>query len=322
MSVHTVTPEIQAAVVSRMRQRGRRALYFLGSLMKAPGTAFSLVVLVMLLVFSVWPTDWLPHNPEVGTKGARFLPPFFMGGDLTYILGTDRLGRDIFSMLVAGTRYTMLIVVSAAVIGLVLGVTAGLVAGYYRGWVDAVIMRLSDIQLAFPVMVLLIAMTATIGTSILSLILILGVTAWAPYARIVRGAVLTLREREFVEAAVAMGLSDLKIIFRHILPNCLTSVIIFLTFELAGLVLVESALSFLGFGLQPPTPSWGKMVADSRGALYDAWWASALPGVLIVFAVLAFSLLGDELRDRLDPRSFATNFKAKKAKRIPKAQKT
>jgi peptide/nickel transport system permease protein len=199
----------------------------------------------------------------------------------------------------------MLIVLSAAVIGLVIGVTAGLIAGYYGGTFDAIIMRLSDITLAFPVMVLLIAMPATLGTRILSLIVILGVTAWAAYARIVRGAVLALREREFVEAAVAMGLPTYKVIGRHVLPNCLTAILIFLTFELAGLVLVESALSFLGFGLQPPTPSWGKMVADSRGALYDAWWASAIPGAIIVLAVLAFSLLGDELRDRLDPRSLA-----------------
>ncbi len=304
MSIQMTDSVPRIRTQSRVRRQAKRALIFFGGLMKSPGSAFSIVVLLMLLVFAIWPTEWLPHDPEIGTKGARFRPPLFMGGEMEFILGTDRLGRDIFSMLVAGTRYTMMIVVSAAIIGLVLGVTAGLIAGYYKGWADSIIMRLSDIQLAFPVMVLLIAMTATIGTSIISLILILGITAWAPYARIVRGAVLSLREREFVEAAVAMGLPNVKIMFRHILPNCLTSIIIFLTFELAGLVLVESALSFLGFGLQPPTPSWGKMVADSRGALYDAWWASALPGLLIVLAVLAFSLLGDELRDRLDPRSW------------------
>ena len=287
---------------------GRRALRYrtlLRSLLRSPASVFSLGVLAMLALFAVWPTRWLPHDPELGV-GPRFSRPFFLGGDTEYLLGTDRLGRDILSMLVSGTRYTMVIVISAAVIGLLIGVTAGLVSGYYGGFFDALIMRLTDITLAFPVMVLLIAMTATIGTSVLSLIVILGVTAWAAYARIVRGAVLALREREFVEAAVAMGLPDYKVILRHILPNCLTAIIIFLTFELAGLVLVESALSFLGFGLQPPTPSWGKMVADSRGALYDAWWASAVPGALIVLAVLAFSLLGDELRDRLDPRSWAS----------------
>lgn len=275
------------------------------ALLTSPASAFGLAVLGVLLAFAAWPSRWLPHDPRVGS-GPRFLPPaFFADGDTSHWLGTDRLGRDIFSMLVSGTRYTMLIVLSAALIGLVLGVTAGLLAGYFGGPTDAVVMRLTDITLAFPVMVLLIAMTATIGTSILSLIVILGVAAWAPYARIVRGAVLSLRQREFVEAAVAIGLPNRKIIFRHILPNCLTAIIIFLTFELAALVLVESALSFLGFGLQPPTPSWGKMVADSRGALYDAWWASAIPGVMIVITVLAFSLLGDELRDRLDPRSWA-----------------
>lgn len=291
-------------VPSALGRRMQRFKTLMSALIRSPGSAFSLAVLAVLAVFAFWPTDWLPHNPEVGV-GPRFSPPFFLGGDPDFLLGTDRLGRDILSMLIAGTRYTMLIVLSAAVIGLVIGVVAGLIAGYYGGTFDAIIMRLSDITLAFPVMVLLIAMTATIGTSILSLIVILGVTAWAAYARIVRGAVLALREREFVEAAVAMGLPTYKVIGRHVLPNCLTAILIFLTFELAGLVLVESALSFLGFGLQPPTPSWGKMVADSRGALYDAWWASAIPGAIIVLAVLAFSLLGDELRDRLDPRSLA-----------------
>ena len=304
MTTSPIPMDSEAVVPSALGRRAKRFRALTLDLVRSPGSAFSLLVLLMLTVFAFWPTGWLPHNPEVGV-GPRFSPPFFLGGDSQFLLGTDRLGRDILSMLIGGTRYTMIIVLCAAAISLVIGVTAGLIAGYYGGAFDAIIMRLSDITLAFPVMVLLIAMTATIGTSLISLIMILGFAAWAAYARIVRGAVLALREREFVEAAVAMGLPNYKVIGRHILPNCLTAIIIFLTFELAGLVLVESALSFLGFGLQPPTPSWGKMVADSRGALYDAWWASAIPGILIVLAVLAFSLIGDELRDRLDPRSWA-----------------
>lgn len=276
---------------------------FRAALKRIPAV-FAGVVLITFAVFALLPVSWLPHDPRGGDLLSRFIPPVFMdGGSSDHLLGTDVLGRDILSMLIAGTRYTMMIVILAALIGMVIGVTAGLIAGYYQGWVGSLIMRLADIQLAFPVLVLLIAVVAAFGSSIPTLIMILGITAWAPYARIVRASVLSLKEKEFIEAARSVGLSNVKIIVRHLLPNSATTIIIFATFELAQLVLIEASLSFLGLGIQPPTPSWGKMISESREYLYSGWWASALPGIFIVLAVLAFNLLGDELRDSLDPRS-------------------
>lgn len=265
---------------------------------------FGAAVIAMMTVFALLPVSWLPFDPTKGDSRARFLPPFFLpGGGGEHILGTDVLGRDVFSMLIAGSRYTMMIAVSAALIGLILGLAAGLLAAYRQGWVGAVIMRLADVQLAFPVMVLLIAVVAAFGANLLSLILILGVTAWASYARVVYTSTLALKEKDFVEAARAGGLSDLLIVFRHIAPNLVSTLTVVVTFELAQLVLVEAALSFLGLGVQPPDPSWGSMIASAREYLHEHWWASALPGLFIVLTVLSFSLLGDEVRDVLDPEA-------------------
>lgn len=265
---------------------------------------FGAVVLVLVLVCALFPAGALPFDPRKGDQSLRFVPPVFLdGGSATHLLGTDAIGRDLASMLVAGARYTLLIVVCAAVIGLVLGVVLGATAAYAQGWYGALVMRLADVQLAFPVMVLLIAVVAAFGASVLNLILILGITAWAPYARVVFTSVLSLKEMEFVEAARAAGLGPVRIMVRHLVPNLASSLMVLLSFELAQLVVVESSLSFLGLGVQPPNPSWGSMIADAREYLYDAWWASALPGAAIVLTVLAFSLLGDEMRDVFDPGS-------------------
>lgn len=265
---------------------------------RRPPALFGGVVLGLLTIGALWPTRFLPHDPRAGNLGDRFLPP---GAE--HWLGTDALGRDILSVMVAGSRYTLMIVLGAALLGLVIGVVMGLLAGYFGGVVDSVVGRLADIQLAFPVLVLLIAVIAAFGPSLANLIWILGLTAWAPYARLVRGVVLALREREFIEAATAIGLSHVRIMARHILPNCVSTLLVFATFELARLVLLEAALSFLGLGVQPPTPSWGALIAESRQYISSAWWASAIPGAIIMVAVLAFNLLGDEIRDALDPTS-------------------
>ncbi len=262
----------------------------------------SAVVLVGVVVMAIWPHSWLPNDPIQIEPALRFLPPAFMeGGDPQYWLGTDVLGRDIFSQMIAGARASLVIVVSAALLSLVIGVAAGLVAGHFGGRTDSIIMRLVDVQLAFPVLVLIIAVVAVFGPSIPNLILVLALASWATYARLVRGLVLSLKEQEFIDAAWASGASHGAVLIRHYLPNVATSIVIFTTFELARLLLVEAALSFLGLGVQPPTPSWGRMISEARNYLFEAWWASALPGLLIVATVLAFNLLGDEFRDRLDP---------------------
>ncbi len=272
-------------------------------LSRRPAAVFGAVVLAGFAVCALWPVGWLPHDPTSGDQSRRFLPPAFAGGEPAHLLGTDALGRDVASMLVAGTRATLVIVVCASFIGLLIGVVAGLCAGYFGGWVDALTMRLVDVQLAFPAIVLIIAVVAAFGPSTRNLVLILGVIGWAPYARLVRGTVLSLRRQEFIEAAEITGVGHARTIFRHLLPNAATGIVIFLTSEMARLVLLEASLSFLGLGVQPPAPSWGLMIAEARQYIYEAWWAAALPGLAIVLAVLALNFLGDEIRDVLDPRA-------------------
>jgi ABC-type dipeptide/oligopeptide/nickel transport system permease subunit len=270
----------------------------------APLMAFGGIMLLILVAFAVWPVAWLPHDPFEADISQRFVPPLWeAGGRAAHILGTDALGRDMLSTIVHGARYSLTLVGLAAALSLVLGVLAGLAAGYLRGWLDAVLMRMADIQLAFPVVVLVIAIVAVLGPSFTNLVLVLGLEGWARFARIVRGNVLSLREKEFVEAARAIGVGTPRIMLGHLLPNTLTSIVIFLTFDFARLLLLESALSFLGLGVQPPTPSWGAMIADGRQYLFEAWWNAALPGLAIVLAVLSFNFLGDGLRDALDPLS-------------------
>ena len=270
----------------------------------SPLTIFGGVMLSLLVLAALWPVGWLPHDPYEADIAQRFVPPSWLaGGRVEYLLGTDALGRDMLSTIVHGARYSLALVALAATLSLVVGVLAGLAAGYRRGWLDALVMRLADVQLAFPVVVLVIAIVAVLGPSFINLVLVLGLEGWARFARIVRGNVLSLREKEFVEAARAIGVSAPRIMLVHLLPNTLTSIVIFLTFDLARLLLLESALSFLGLGVQPPTPSWGAMIADGRQYLFEAWWNAALPGLAIVLAVLSFNFLGDGLRDALDPLS-------------------
>lgn len=268
-------------------------------------------LLVLVVIAALLPTGWLPHNPFSGNQSDRFVPP---GSE--YWLGTDALGRDIFSMLVAGARYTMLVAVGATLISVAIGVTAGLIAGYFRRWADVVIMRLADIQLAFPELILLIAAVAIFGPGLWNLVLILGIAGWAPYARLTRGAVLSVAERGYVHASEGLGVSGAYTIWHHVLPNIRSTIIVYLTSDLARLVLLESALSFLGLGVQPPTPSWGAMIADGRQYMYDAAWASAIPGVAIVLTVLAVNFIGDEVRDLLDPRAYRDNLGMKVRKLV------
>lgn len=273
-------------------------------LIRSPLTVFAMVVLTVLVLAAICPVALLPHDPYETELTLRFVPPMWQeGGQATFPLGTDALGRDMLSMIAQGGRYSLSIVSLAALLSLLAGTTVGMVAGYYRGLTDDVLMRIVDIQLAFPVVVLIIAVVAVLGPSFVNLVLVLGLAGWAPYARIVRGTVLSLREKEFVEAARTVGASAPRIMLRHLLPNTVTPLVIFTTFELARLLLMESALSFLGLGVQPPTPSWGAMIADGREYLFEAGWASAIPGCAILLAVLSFNFLGDGLRDMLDPLS-------------------
>lgn len=260
-----------------------------------------LLIVTFVAIFGPW---LAPFDPNRQNIMMRLLEPGEAGaGDLTYWLGSDQLGRDVFSRLLYGARVSLLVGVAAIVVGGTLGTVAGLVSGYFGGWIDDVIMRLGDIQLAFPFILLAIMFLVVLGPGLVNIILVLGIGQWITYARIVRAQTLSLREKEYVEAARAMGDSTFSILFRTILPNIMAPLTVIASFNVAGVILSEAALSFLGLGVPPDVPTWGSMLSESRDHLLsNKWWMAVFPGLAIVFTVLAFNILGDWLRDFLDPR--------------------
>jgi peptide/nickel transport system permease protein len=231
----------------------------------------------------------------------RLMPPVFAGGSPAHLLGTDQLGRDMLSRILHGARVSLLVGFTATLISVILGVVLGLGSGYYGGLLDDVIMRIGDAQLAIPFLVLIITVVAVLGPGVLNIILTLGIAGWIQFARVIRAETLSLRDREFVLAARVSGSTDRTILFRHILPNTAASIIVLATFQFALVIIVEASLSFLGLGVPPPTPSWGAMISSGRAYMQVAWWLTAIPGLAIVFVVLGANILGDWLRDRLDP---------------------
>ena len=236
-------------------------------------------------------------------QGADIVATRFQGPTLTHPMGTDRFGRDVFSRVLYGGRISLAIGLLAVALAITLGSMVGAVAGYARGWVDAISMRLVDMLLSFPRLVLLITVVALIEPSILIITIVLGLTGWMGTSRVVRGEVLSVREREYVVAARALGFGRSRILFRHILPNVVSPIIVAATLGIGNTILAEAALSFLGLGVPPPAPSWGGMVAAGRDVMLDAWWITLFPGLAIVLTVMSFNLIGDGLRDALDPRT-------------------
>jgi ABC-type dipeptide/oligopeptide/nickel transport system permease subunit len=244
-----------------------------------------------------------PQDPYAQELVRRLKPPSFLDRGIDgFFLGTDHLGRDSLSRIIYGARITLLVSIFAVIVSGIFGIGAGLAAGFYGGRIDSVVLRLIDMQLAFPVILLVIAVVAVIGPSLTNLIIIMGLSGWPRFARIVRGAVLSVRGLEYVEAARAIGATQIRIMIHHILPNILSAIIVYASFELARMILLEATLSFLGLGVQPPTPTWGGMIADGKKYISISWWVSLLPGFSIAAIILAFNILGDELRDALDPQ--------------------
>lgn len=275
----------------------------LGRLLSKPGAIFSLAVLAVFVACALVPDLLAPNDPYAQALARRLRPPAFMErGVEGYWLGTDQLGRDILSRIIHGARITLLVAVMAVAISAALGIASGLAAGFFGGRIDAVVLRLIDMQLAFPVILLVIAIVAVVGPSVTNLIILMGLSAWPRFARIVRGAVLSVRSLEYIDAARSIGGSRARIVLMHILPNILSAIIVYASFELARMILLEATLSFLGLGIQPPTPTWGGMINDGRGYLAISWSVSMFPGLAIALLILAFNLLGDELRDALDPQ--------------------
>jgi peptide/nickel transport system permease protein len=264
---------------------------------------FGLVVVAVVIATSLT-APWLtPFDPIEQDIGERLRAPGSRdAAGRLHPLGTDHLGRDLLARVIYGAQPALLVGFAAVVISGLLGLAAGLLGGYFGGWIDDVLMRLADIQLAFPFILLAIAVIGVLGASLKTIIIVIGVSSWVVYARVVRAAVLSLREREFVQAAQALGGRDGRVLLHHILPNAITPWLVVATLDMARVIVIESALSFLGLGVQPPTPTWGGMLADGRVYISTAWWLATFPGLAILVSVLGINLFGDGLRDTLDPR--------------------
>ena len=267
-----------------------------------PSVLAALAVLCLLAATAVFADQLSRYDPGAVSLGDRLTPPVLFGGTWQHPLGTDTLGEDVLSRVIYGGRISLIVGLCAVAISGTIGVGLGTVAGYLGGAVDDVIMRVAEIQLAFPSILLYVSIMAVLGPGLAKIILVIGIVSWVAYARIERGVVLGLKEREFIEAARAMGAPAWAIIRRHILPNTLGPMIVVGSFTLAGAIVTEASLSFLGLGVPPAVPSWGRMLADGRDYLERGWWIATAPGVAIMLVVLAVNITGDWLRDVLDPR--------------------
>ncbi|WP_227378482.1 ABC transporter permease [Haladaptatus halobius] len=239
-----------------------------------------------------------PYNPIAPHYDAALHGP-----SARFILGTDLTGRDVFSRLVYGARISLLVGIGAVALAMSIGVPLGSVAGYVGGWTDEALMRLTDVMISFPALVLALALVGALGPSLQNVIIVIGVVYSPQYARLIRGSVLSVKEEEYVEAARNTGLGDVSILFKHVIPNAFAPVLVQATFHVATAIIFEASLSFLGLGVQPPTPTWGEMIATGRDYLPAQWWISTFPGLAILLTVLSLNLLGDGLRDEFDPRS-------------------
>jgi peptide/nickel transport system permease protein len=289
---------VAAPAASRRRDTPRYA----ARLLRSPQALIALLILGGVTLSGVLAPWIAPADPLAQDITQRFRPPIWEeGGNSEHILGTDSLGRNLLARLMHGGRVSLLVGLLAVLVQGGIGVLLGLLAGFFGGRWDSIIMRIADVQLAVPTLILAIAVIAVLGPSLQNVIIVLGITNWVIYGRVVRSEVLSIRRREFVEAARVVGNTDLRLMFRHVLPNVAASVIVISTLEVAQMIIAEASLSFLGLGVQPPTPTWGGMIAEGRTYIGTRWWLSTIPGLMILLTVLALNLFGDWLRDVLDP---------------------
>ena len=269
-----------------------------------PAALVGTVILLVIVAAAILAPWVAPHDPAKQSLLRRFTPPVWQaGGNASYPLGTDQVGRDVLSRIVHGARISLLVGISAVVVSVLLGVTAGLVSGFIGGKVDTVIGTVVDVWLSFPQILLALAFVAALGPSLPTVIVVLGLTGWERYTRVVRAEVMALREKEFIEAARAIGVGRIRIIVRHVLPNTVSSIVVMSTLQVAQAILAEAALSFLGVGSGRAYPTWGQMISLGREFVTVAWWLPTLPGLAILLTVLAINMVGDRLRDALDPRT-------------------
>jgi peptide/nickel transport system permease protein len=294
--------------MSRVMDMSRSAgLTLAGQLAAFRSESFPIVptlIILSIALLAIFANVIAPYDPEIGVLGERFRPPAWQaGGSAQHLLGTDHLGRDVLSRLIFGARVSMTVGFAAVIVAGMLGTGLGILAGYQGRWVDQVIMRLTDSWLALPAVTFAIFLSAIVGPSENNLIIILGLVYWTRYARVIRGEVLSLKERDFVRLAIVAGCSKWTIMRRHILPNVINTAIVLATLQLGVVIVAEAALSFLGVGVPPPKPAWGLMLADcKKGLMAGYWWLTVLPGSCITMMVLSANLLGDWLRVKFDPQ--------------------
>jgi peptide/nickel transport system permease protein len=298
-SEQTLRQWLTSDVPTSRRQAKLAAIYqawlaFRGNLMAMIGLCI-LLILVFVATFAPW---LAPHDPLAQDLAARLQPPLSDG----YFLGSDSLGRDILSRLIYGSRITLYIVAMVTLLAPVVGLFVGTIAGYAGGWADTILMRLTDIFLAFPRLVLALAFVAALGAGIENAVLAISLTAWPPYARMARAETLTIRNSDYIHAIRLQGAGAFRIITKHIWPLCISSLVVRVTLDMAGIILAAAGLGFLGLGAQPPSPEWGAMISEGRKFILDHWWVATMPGLAIFTVSLAFNLLGDGLRDVLDPK--------------------
>ncbi|MEI4471588.1 ABC transporter permease [Frigidibacter sp. MR17.24] len=265
-----------------------------------PLAMVGLAIIVVLILVAIFANLIAPYDPLIGgdLRTERLLAP-----SLDHLMGTDDQARDIFSRLVHGSRLTLMVVALVAVIATPIGLAVGTTAGYFGGWVDTVLMRVTDVFLAFPRLILALAFVAALGPGIENAIIAIAITSWPPYARLARAETMTIRDSDYISAIRLQGASAPRIIWGHVVPLCTSSVIVRVTFDMAGIILTAAGLGFIGLGAQPPQPEWGAMIAAGRRFLIDQWWVATMPGLAIFTVSLGFNFLGDGLRDVLDPKA-------------------
>lgn len=290
-----VSPTLADARATGVRKRPNRIWR---SLRRDPWAAGSLLFLIIVILTALLSPWIVPDTINSPSFGERLLPPLSDG----HIAGTDQLGRDVWGRLLLGSRISLFVGFVAVFFAALIGVPVGMIAGYFGGWFDTLLMRFADVQLSFPFILLALTINAILGLGLRNIVITLVIAGWIEYARIARGETLVVREREYIQAAHVIGVSKARLFARHVLPNIITPLIVISTLQVARFIIAEASISFLGFGVQPPTPAWGSMVSEGLDYIYSAWWLITLPGLALAVVALAVNITGDWLRDTLDPR--------------------
>lgn len=293
----TIATTDQIQVRPSVPKKKSKVQFYMKQLLKSPTGLLGAIIIICVIILGV-AGHWIaPYDPTFAEFNKKLLPPLSKG----HLLGTDQLGRDILSRIIDGTKISLIIGVATVAIAGLLGMAIGIIAGFFRGWVDTVLMRIVDVILSFPFILLVLIINAVLGTGLQNIIISLVLSGWVVYARVVRSEVLALREKEFILSCVATGVPKWEIIVKHIVPNLFTPIIVLSSLQIASYIIAEASVSFLGFGVQPPQAAWGNMLSEGRDYIFSAWWLITFPGIALVITALGVNLFGDWLRDVLDP---------------------